>query len=1023
MDDQVDLKLSDVGRVHRRTVVRNQCGVAARINGSQAPANFCSNFQSMGHHSEQWQEPSRFSNTGEKRGSVPDHRWLVEHDPRIHPVYVVNVQTHTLQRAPSLNQLRSPTLLTKSADSIIPTSWTTPENDGVQQVATEVMLGKARELTITRQQPVLRDVGRASRSSRIASSDRSGKMSHSRLSSRPSSSSKQENTRSARHQPSFSEFYDYVRGECSLPGSANGLERGAVDVPRSQASHSDYQKPETRRGQGEFRSGVGHSHADGSQQSGRGRCLHGKSDASTSSSGNHEAGLPIQNRCSPSSHNSEESTLSDEGYREQRVSRAHEERGPAVRLAGEFFDLETGFPQRDRFSYRSRIKAWIEKLQTSQFEDPELVGPFPELVLQRPHSSLLYTDQQEEPEFCNQSFRSRIGVLIESRNRRTSRSVDSCAASRRRTRDTTSTASTNLPIMAQNSERLGGKGRETVPSAIKGDFIPVSPRKHRSPSPQKHKPNKSVQINLNLTENQVDRLTDVFSNKSESPSRRGRVETFSRNRSPVRNNDFDDTQTAPRAHGNIGHHMPPSQSKDGRSRYEMLHDSDSTTFSELMPSSNHKSKGSLASSIAERCRQHTPTPVNINDRRQYGTLVNDTESIPLVPQPKTPDGPPLPGIDHVDSSSVYSQSEGQPSPLHIKRDDIPRHIENVLQSYSGWKDSNVQAPVPDVPGCVENAQGHGPYKGRLEALRQPVMDASQIYSPLRPYFAYKELPTQKIAGKTLIGEQGWLERPNQTPDRRKDSSPKKPGLLDSLKKMAKDMTDGKSSNRRLRDTEKEGKVKRVTISLDPREQSLLYCELEFHISNALHTYITNELNHGRLNPDKLKKIADGWNQKGRPRVVGFRYDLETQLELVHLHIDEFRFFGRRQSNPLEIGGLLHAMKVNARSLRIRTYCQPDSVIAKQLVDSQSLCNTIGCSDAQQIAIAEIAQFFKVIVEREQAYRANLDRKNTAQTLPLGQGDRQWELSRDLAQGAEPYSGLHLIPEGYDVNTETLRYDN
>ncbi|GJD01970.1 hypothetical protein ColKHC_10795 [Colletotrichum higginsianum] len=272
------------------------------------------------------------------------------------------------------------------------------------------------------------------------------------------------------------------------------------------------------------------------------------------------------------------------------------------------------------------------------------------------------------------------------------------------------------------------------------------------------------------------------------------------------------------------------------------------------------------------------------------------------------------------------------------------------------------------------------------------MDVSQIYSPLRPYFAYKDLPTQKIAGKTLIGEQGWLERPNQTPDRKKDSSPKKPGLLDSLKKMAKDM-------------------------------SLLYCELEFHISNALHTYITNELNHGRLNPDKLKKIADGWNQKGRPRVVGFRYDLETQLELVHLHIDEFRFFGRRQSNPLEIGGLLHAMKVNARSLRIRTYCQPDSVIAKQLVDSQSLCNTIGCSDAQQIAIAEIAQFFKVIVEREQAYRANLDRKNTAQTLPHGQGDRQWELSRDLTQGAESYSGLHLIPEGYDVNAETLRYNS
>ncbi|TEA10016.1 hypothetical protein C8034_v011004 [Colletotrichum sidae] len=271
-------------------------------------------------------------------------------------------------------------------------------------------------------------------------------------------------------------------------------------------------------------------------------------------------------------------------------------------------------------------------------------------------------------------------------------------------------------------------------------------------------------------------------------------------------------------------------------------------------------------------------------------------------------------------------------------------------------------------------------KGNFQALLQPDLEPGQLYSPLRPYFAYKELPVQKIAGKTLIGEQGWLERPAPNADRKKDMSPKRPGLLDSLKKMAKEMAESKPKGRQ-RDAGRGGKVSRLTISLDPREQSLLYCELEFHIGNALHTFITNELNHGRLNPDKLKKIADGWIQKGRPRVVGFRYDMETQLDLIHLHVDEFCFFGHGQGNPLELAGLLHAMKINARALRIRTFCQPDSVIAKQLVDSQSLCNAIGCSEAQQIAIAEVAQFFKVIVEREQAYREKLVRDVTAKTLP------------------------------------------
>ena len=69
----------------------------------------------------------------------------------------------------------------------------------------------------------------------------------------------------------------------------------------------------------------------------------------------------------------------------------------------------------------------------------------------------------------------------------------------------------------------------------------------------------------------------------------------------------------------------------------------------------------------------------------------------------------------------------------------------------------------------------------------------------------------------------------------------------------------------------------------------------------------------------LKRIADWWIQQGRPRVVGFRYDLETQLELVNLHIEEFVFYGRRQGNPIEIAGLLHSMKVNARAMRIRTF--------------------------------------------------------------------------------------------------------
>lgn len=176
----------------------------------------------------------------------------------------------------------------------------------------------------------------------------------------------------------------------------------------------------------------------------------------------------------------------------------------------------------------------------------------------------------------------------------------------------------------------------------------------------------------------------------------------------------------------------------------------------------------------------------------------------------------------------------------------------------------------------------------------------------------------------------------------------------------------------------------MNISLDPREQSLLYCELEYHLTSAVHGYITTQFNHGRLDANKLKRVADAWVSKGRPRVVGFRYDLDTQLELVALHDAEFRFYGRRQGSLLEIGALLYAMRINARAMQVRSFCQPDSVIAKQLVDSQSLFNMMGVPELQQAALFQIGQFFRVIVERESRKRKEAERTGM-QTPMVGPG--------------------------------------
>ncbi|EMT62374.1 hypothetical protein FOC4_g10005987 [Fusarium odoratissimum] len=238
----------------------------------------------------------------------------------------------------------------------------------------------------------------------------------------------------------------------------------------------------------------------------------------------------------------------------------------------------------------------------------------------------------------------------------------------------------------------------------------------------------------------------------------------------------------------------------------------------------------------------------------------------------------------------------------------------------------------------------------------------------------------------MIGDNGWLERPNGGSDQSSKTLQKKTGILDNIKKLAKDMTELHHTSRRAQPAIRSRPTSQVAISLNAREQSLLYCELEFNLSTALNDYITVQLDKGRLVPDKLKKVADTWHNKGRPKVVGFRYDLETQLELISLHVDDFRFYGRRQADPVEIGGLLRAMKVNARAMCVRTLCQPDSVIAKQLVDTQSTFKMLDVPDYQQRALADIAQFFKVIVEREQDVREHTGGNGRDSN---NRGERRW----------------------------------
>ncbi|CAN8103820.1 unnamed protein product [Discula destructiva] len=438
-----------------------------------------------------------------------------------------------------------------------------------------------------------------------------------------------------------------------------------------------------------------------------------------------------------------------------------------------------------------------------------------------------------------------------------------------------------------------------------------------------------------------------------------------------------------------------------------------------------------AESIAERRRDPRPSNINIDTARHFGSVSKKTVVVesrsghqshqaatiaPNTPSLNLPlchrrrmSSPTTSDSVEDEGSSYYSEDEfGQAHPSYISplrvRKDIDSENNVILQSHSVWAKSAspahspgrmVYSPMPRS-GSPRRDAGRGLQKTATTGeLRQTEPGHQQRnYSPLSDY-----LSSHAPIHKEMVGKHGWLERTsspskesvseeNRNAAQQQNKQQKKKGFLNNLKKIAKDITsDITASASRSRIRDKDPRVSRLTVSLDPREQSLLYCELEFLLTTALDSYINSQFNAGRLDADKYKKVVDGWQQRGRPKVVGFRYDLETQLDLVLLHSEDFRFYGKRAGLIAAVNGVLDMMRVDARAMRIRTFCQPDTVVAKQLLDAQSLFNLVGCCEQQQIQLAEVIQFFKVILEREQNYRA----REVEADRPA-EDDQQWRAS-------------------------------
>lgn len=203
--------------------------------------------------------------------------------------------------------------------------------------------------------------------------------------------------------------------------------------------------------------------------------------------------------------------------------------------------------------------------------------------------------------------------------------------------------------------------------------------------------------------------------------------------------------------------------------------------------------------MAEQVRMAAPSPVNLKPtgRRSPQTAQAPTSSpryfrstdvpsmLPQTPSPPKPyTGPPS---SDSPSSSVYSEEPKQGmvapdvSPLRIQKSpeigplgDGERRP-SLLQDYTDW--ATTKAP----------GEGGRYSRGTSRGLGEAEGPTRDIYSPLHRLSQGTDQTPVRRGRKVMVGYNGWLEKTGKSRESRASTPKKIGGILDTLKKLAKDV--------------------------------------------------------------------------------------------------------------------------------------------------------------------------------------------------------------------------------------------
>ncbi|KAI9836426.1 MAG: hypothetical protein M1819_001457 [Sarea resinae] len=209
--------------------------------------------------------------------------------------------------------------------------------------------------------------------------------------------------------------------------------------------------------------------------------------------------------------------------------------------------------------------------------------------------------------------------------------------------------------------------------------------------------------------------------------------------------------------------------------------------------------------------------------------------------------------------------------------------------------------------------------------------------------------------KKMFGEKGLLGRSVSAKDLQSDQN-KKTGFKawgGKIKERVGEFT-GDLVNLVMSDGPKPSPViSKFPVSLDPITQCSVYGELELMICVTANTYLMTQRREDRISVESVVKITDYWRSKGRPQVIEFQFDQATQCELISINSKHFRFYGEVGRDRLQLSSMLYHWKALAREMSVRTFCYPDSMVRKHLIDIQTVLEGMGAPLATFLAFQDI----------------------------------------------------------------------